>query len=186
MPVADAPQITITGCLRARHASRRASSAKWRASVSGAGTLGGGQLAGPKACHLRAHPCAIRGVEEEQRTTAVVAARRLVLGDQSSGEVISARRDQVHHEERQVRGHVDAAQGGIELDGVKDLDRVTLEDHMLGAQIAVAVANEAARGTILELLVAGVQERDSEAVSSSELPGAERVRVGRAACRSSR
>ena len=107
----------------------------------------------------------------------MVAARRLVLGDQSPGEVISARRDQVHHEERQVGGHVDAAQSGIELHGVEDLDRVPLKDHMLGAQIAVAVAHEAARGTILELLVASVQERDREAVSSRELPGAERVRV---------
>ena len=108
----------------------------------------------------------------------MVAARRLVLGDQSPGEVISASRDQVHHEERQVGGDVDAAQSGIELDGVKDLDRVPLEDHMLGAQIAVAVADEAARGTILELLVASVQERDREAVRSRELPGPDRVCVG--------
>ena len=49
---------------------------------------------------------------------------------------------------------------------------------MLGAQVAVTVTDEAARGPILELLVASMQERDGEAVRSRELSGAERVRVG--------
>ena len=48
---------------------------------------------------------------------------------------------------------------------------------MLGAQVAVAVAHEATRGAVLDLLMARVQERDREAVSSRELPGVERVRV---------
>ena len=69
-------------------------------------------------------------------------------------------------------------QRGIELDGVEDLDRVPLEDHVLGAQVAVAVAHKAACGPVLDLLVASVQERDPEAVSRRELSGAEGVRVG--------
>jgi hypothetical protein len=139
------------------------------------GTVGRRELAGPKARDLRADPCAVAGVEEEQRSSAVVAARRLVLGDQRSGEVISARRDQVHHEERQVRGHVDAAQSGIEFHGVEDLDRVPLEDHVFRSQVAVAVTDEAARGPVLDLLVASVQERDRKAVRRCELPRTEGV-----------
>jgi hypothetical protein len=50
---------------------------------------------------------------------------------------------------------------------------------VLGAQVAVAVAHEAARDAVLELLVARMQEGDSETVRRRELARAHRLGKGK-------
>ena len=150
------------------------------------GTISRRELAGAKACHLRAHPCAIGGVKKSSARPPWSPPADSYSEIRVPARSSAPDRDQVHHEECQIRGHVDAAQRGIELDRVEDLDRVPLEDHVLGAQVAVAVAHEAACGPVLDLLMASVQERDPEAVSRREaLWRRARPRMA-GACRSSR
>ena len=55
-----------------------------------------------------------------------------------------AARLEVHEQEGEVRAHVDRPQPVVELDAVEDGDALAEED-VLGAQVAVAVADAAAR-----------------------------------------
>ena len=81
-----------------------------------------------------------------------------------------AERLEVHGQEREVAADVDDAQRRVELEAVDDLD-AALEQDVLGAQVAVAVADEPGGGARLELGAARGQERPREAARAPR-PGA--------------
>ena len=74
------------------------------------------------------------------------------------GEPLASPSGQVEHEKRQVVGDVELTQLAIELDAVDDAYSVT-EKNVLGAQVAVSIADESAARTLGERLGVRRNER---------------------------
>ena len=108
-----------------------------------------GELRGAQEVDLGAHERAHRAQEREQRVAARVAARGTVAAHEGSGEIVVAARD-VHDEEREVVADVGDPELGVELDAVDRVDALTEQD-VLGAQVAVAVADQSGRRATHEL-----------------------------------
>ncbi len=100
---------------------------------------------------LGAHLGAIAREPGEQGVVAGIAARIAVRADEPRGEVRTPGGVQVHHQEREVRGDVDAAQLVVELDAVDDREAVVLEQHVIEAQVTVTVADPAELRPLVEL-----------------------------------
>ena len=120
-----------------------------------------GELRGAQEVDLRADERAHRAQEREQRVAAGVAAGVAVAAQQGAGEVVVAPRD-VHDQEREVVADVGDPQVTVELDAVDRLD-VGAEQDVLGAQVAVAVADVSGRGAVLELGSEGDERGAAEA-----------------------
>ena len=135
------------------------------------------ELSRQQARHLRADPGPVRRVEEQQLRPSVVAARRAVLVDQGLREVLGAEVDQIHDQEGELGADVDLAERRIELEWIEHLHRSRFEDHVLGAQVAVAVTHEAAGDALLEQTAPRVQERDGEQMCGCEFPLSEQWRI---------
>lgn len=108
------------------------------------------------------------GSPDSAQTAAAVGSGLHVLVDQHPREVVCAEAHEIHDEEGEVGRHIDLTQRRIELDGIEHLDPPFIHDHVLGAQIAVAVAHEAARAPFLQHAAAGVEEGDREAVTGGK------------------
>ena len=93
---------------------------------------------------LRAHQGAEAREPGEQRLVAGITTRVPVGDDDPVGDRGRAERLEVHDEEGEIERHVADPQRGIELEAVDDLRRVG-QDDVLGPEIAVALAHEAAR-----------------------------------------
>ena len=110
-------------------------------------------LPGAHDVDLGPHERPVAGHGGEQGVVAGVAAGGPVGGDEGRPEVRRPSALEVHDEEAEVGGDVRDAQGRVELERVDDLRRVG-QHHVLGAQVAVAVGDEAARAALEQLLAA--------------------------------
>ena len=123
----------------------------------------GRMLGGAQQRDLRAHQRPVGGVERDQPILAWITACVPVGAHQHACEPLGPARYQIHHQEREVVGHVDFAQPPVELDAVNDLHGL-LEQHVLGPKVAVDLAHEAAPRAGVEHLRMGDHERVREAL----------------------
>lgn len=123
---------------------------------------------------LHPYPGAVGGDEGQQRVVARVAARATVRADELVGQRLGVVREQVHDEIAQVGADVDLAQRRVELHAVKHLDPAVADDHVLQAQVPVAVAHAPVARPPTERGAA----RDERCVEEA-LRGRERVALGR-------
>ena len=114
---------------------------------------------------------AVGGEEGEHRWLARVAARRAVGAGQLARGGLRAARDEVHHQVGKVIARVDGAQRGVEFHAVDDLD-LGLAHDVLGPQVAVAVAHQAALGTLAQQRAPARQPGPGERAR-----GGDRIRV---------
>ena len=126
---------------------------------------------------LRAHERAIAGHERQQRVVSRIAAGLAVSRQQRLGERGRAFAFEVHDEEADVAGDVDDAQPRVKLQGVKDLHRIG-QQHVLEAQVAVAVDDQAATPARQQVLASGAQH-DLEPVAQRRHPRASGRRESR-------
>jgi hypothetical protein len=124
---------------------------------------GGRELARAQQRDLGAHERAVGGVVGDQPILAGVARRVAVGAHECLREARTAPKLEVHHEERELVRHVELAEGGIELDAVDDLRRAIQQD-VLGAQVAVAVAHAPRLGAVVEHPCVRGRERVREAL----------------------
>ncbi len=120
-------------------------------------------LSGSQKLNLGAHERAIGGVERHQPVLSRVPAGLAVGMNERLREAFATVCGEIHHQECQVVSHVEAAQVRVELDAVDDLRRA-VEQHVLGAQVAVNLPDEAPTRTRVEHARAGHHERVRKAL----------------------
>ena len=131
LPLAGGPQtITVRGA-RARHA-RRSPRSEQLARVADAVA---------QERDLGPHPGPDRRVKGDHLIRSRVSARGAVGVDQHPAQVGTPETLEVHEQEGEIGADVDLAQPGIELRAVDDL-HLTADQHVFGAEIAVAVAHQ--------------------------------------------
>ena len=118
--------------------------------------------------HLRADAGAVGGEEGEQAVVAGVAPGGSVAVDERAGEVGPLGLVELHDEEGQVEPRVDPAERGVELDRV-DERGLGPEQHVLGAQVTVTVADPPVTRTGVELHPARSQEAGGEPLRRDEV-----------------
>ena len=130
-----------------------------------------------KGADLGAHPGA-RGVEEgDERIVAGLAPRAAVCLEQDRDESLAPQALKVHRQKGEIRRDIGVAQSRVELEPIEDADAV-LDDDVLGAQIAVAVAHPSLASPPCHPLRASIQEGVGEAAARGEAATLARIGAG--------
>ena len=132
-------------------------------------------MAGQDERDLRAQECAVDPEERDQRVVTRIATGLAVAREHGARRERRAERLEVHQEERQIAADVGHAQRRVELQAVDDLDAM-LEEHVLGAKVAVTITDAPGRDTKPELATAGGEEGTREAGQPRDLARERAVR----------
>ena len=120
-------------------------------------------LGGTEQRNLGANQRSVGGVERDQPILARITAGVPVGVHERVGKTIPTPGGQVHHQERDIVGNIELAQRAVELDAVDHLKRL-VEEHMLGAEVAMPLAHESASCAGVQHLRVRRHERVREAL----------------------
>ncbi len=122
---------------------------------------------------LRAHQRAVRSEQRNEPGIPGVTPGFAIRLDEEQRRLAPAVGLEVHRQEAQVVGHVDAPQRRVELDAVHDQHAGVLEHDVVAAQVPVTVAHEPGPATLGEVLAAGERRAEQEGAEGADgpLPG---------------
>ena len=121
------------------------------------GSSGGRIDVGAEARDLRAYERPIRDVVVGERRGPMIAAFDPVPIEQPVGEVAAPESLEIHRQERDVGEHVAESELVVEFEAIQEPRAIVQAEHVLGEQIAVAVADAGVGDALTEQRLASGQ-----------------------------